>query len=349
MKNVLEKIRKTDIAQAYFLTSEENVAYATGFSGDSSQLLITECGSYFFTDSRYTLQAQKEIENSEIITTGAEDRYHKIAQLLHKEKVQLLGIEKDALSANEFEEISKEFAACSYIDVSQKLLLIRSVKTDEEIGYIKKAAKASEEALEELLPYIKPGVSELDIRAELLYRMFKKGMESAFDPIVAAGENSAFPHATPSNYRLANGDMLTVDFGCKYRGYCSDCTRTFGIGNIDVELKKIYDIVKVAQQRAVMHAKVGASTKSVDACARDYIAQQGYGSYFGHGTGHGVGLQIHELPVLNPRVDTKLEKNMVFTVEPGIYVPGLGGVRIEDTLVGGLGVLYQFTKDLIIL
>jgi len=347
--NPIKRIEELKLADGYLLTSEENVAWATEFTGDSSYALVTRKGTIFFTDSRYTLQAQKDVKDARVVETKQQDLYQTIYDAVRDAGVTTLGIEKSRMTVAEFAEMDRVFRMGEYVDISQSLLQLRSMKSEEEIRKIEKAARASEKALEGLLPLIKPGVCELDLRAELLYRMYKLGMDSAFPPIVAGGENSAAPHATPSGYRLRSGDLLTLDFGCKHEGYCSDITRTFAVGNVDEEKKKIYDIVKEAQQRAAAFAQPGCSAREIDAKARGWIEAQGYGRYFGHGTGHGVGREIHELPVVNPRSDATLEQGMVFTVEPGIYVPGIGGVRIEDTLVAGRGSLYTFPKDLIIL
>ncbi|MEA4853590.1 MAG: Xaa-Pro peptidase family protein [Christensenella sp.] len=345
---IIDRIRETETADAYLLTSVENVAYATGFTGDSSQLLISAYGEYFFTDSRYEELARNEISPSiEIISTGGANRVLAIASKLRD--CRRLGIEKQDVTIGVFEAYRDAFNEVEYIDLSQFLLTMRMIKSENEIEKIRKAARANEIALEETLPLIKPGISELDIRAELEYRMKKQGMDLAFSTIAAAGMNSAIPHATPSSYKICDGDFLTLDFGCRFEGYCSDITRTFGVGNIDGQRKKIYDIVKEAQQSAADAAQVGADTREIDFIARDLIHKNGYGAYYDHGTGHGVGRQIHELPILNPRFSYILEKNMVFTVEPGIYVPGIGGVRIEDTLVAGFGSVYTFSKELILL
>ncbi len=347
--NNITKIRNLGKADAYLISSVENVAYLTNFSGDCSQLLITADEALFFTDFRYVGQAQQEISDAEVIMTGGGDRITKMNEYLAGKGVKTLGIEKNNVTLKVFEGYQQIFESYSYADIANDLLAFRMIKTEDELSKIRKAAKANEIALNELLPLIRPGVSELDIRAEMEYRMQKQGMDLAFPTIVAAGPNSAFPHATPTDYKVRQGDFVTIDFGCKYQGYCSDMTRTFAIGNVDAEQKKIYDIVKSAQMSAAQAAVTGADTFTVDKTARDIIVQNGYGKYYDHGTGHGVGRFIHELPVLNPRESMRLEKNMVFTVEPGIYVPGVGGVRIEDLHIGGVGSLYEFTKDLILL
>jgi len=349
MTDKIGKISALDCADAYFLTSDINVSYATGFSGDSSQVLITKGRVWFFTDSRYTLQAEKDIDGAEIITTTAQMRIPAICDVLKKNNVSVLAVEKDFMTLNEFAGYDEKFAVRSYVDISDKVLRMRAIKGDGEIKKIMAAAKGNENVLEALRKTIKPGMTEFDVRAELVYQINIQGMECAFTPIVAAGKNSAIPHATVSDNIIKYGDMLTLDFGCRYEGYCSDVTRTFGIGDVDERLKKIYYIVKVAQQNALEAAKEEKRASKIDAAARDFITDNGYGEYYNHGTGHGVGLAIHELPVLNAASGDIIEDNMVYTIEPGIYVPGLGGVRIEDMCVGGKGNLYSFSKELVLI
>ena len=344
-KSVIE----SEAAEGYLITTPINVSYLTGFSGDSSELLITPNSIYLFTDSRYTLLAEKELQDVEIITTNSADRTKQIVKILKKNNIKILGIEKDDLTVNRYEKYKEQFVCKDFVDISELLLNLRAKKTPTEIECIKTAAKGNEYVLNRLIEIIKPGVSELDIKAELLYLIYKQGMESAFAPIIASGLNSAVPHAVPTDKTIKNDDIITIDFGCKYNGYCSDITRTFAVGDIDEQLKKIYHIVKDAQQKAVDYSKENGNAAEIDKIARDFISEQGYGEYFGHGTGHGVGMAIHEKPVLNPSANDLIEQDMVFTIEPGIYVPGLGGVRIEDTCIGNKGSIYTFTKDLIYL
>jgi Xaa-Pro aminopeptidase len=196
---------------------------------------------------------------------------------------------------------------------------------------------------------IRPDVSEIDIADEIDFQMNKMGLTPSFDTIVASGENGAQPHAVPSDRKLRSGDMITIDLGCKYAGYCGDMTRTFALGNISEDYKKIYEIVKNAQIAGVQAVEDGIICKNVDAVSRGMIQQAGFGEYFVHGTGHGVGTQVHEFPRINASSNTVLKRHMVVTVEPGIYIKNIGGVRIEDTVVVGGGNFYDFTKELIIL
>jgi Xaa-Pro aminopeptidase len=340
------KIRELGAARAYLLTSVENVRYVTGFTGDSSELLITEAGAYLFTDARYTEQAERDVDGAvEVVTTTAPERLRLIAKAMGR--ADRLALEREDVTLARFDGFSGVFGAGEYPDISAALLGMRAVKTESELALIRRAAAGNDVVLDEMTGRIHIGMSEMDVRAELLYQINRQGMESAFAPIVAAGLNSALPHATVTDYRLAGGDLLTLDFGCKYKGYCSDITRTFGLGNVDGERKNIYDIVKAAQQSALDAARPGAKAADVDAAARGVIESAGYGGYYRHGTGHGVGLRVHEPPVLNALSADKLEDGMVYTVEPGVYVPGLGGVRIEDMCIAGTGNVYSFSKEMI--
>jgi Xaa-Pro aminopeptidase len=224
-----------------------------------------------------------------------------------------------------------------------------AVKRPDEIAKLRLAAHFTQEVLQNVLPVIRPDVSEIDIADEIDFQMNKMGLTPSFDTIVASGENGAQPHAVPSDRKLRSGDMITIDLGCKYAGYCGDMTRTFALGNISEDYKKIYEIVKNAQIAGVQAVEDGIICKNVDAVSRGMIQQAGFGEYFVHGTGHGVGTQVHEFPRINASSNTVLKRHMVVTVEPGIYIKNIGGVRIEDTVVVGGGNFYDFTKELIIL
>ena len=230
---------------------------------------------------------------------------------------------------------------------------LRMIKTDDEIRTIRRAAEIADEAFSHILTFIKPGVTELEVSNELEFFMRRLGAsESSFDTIVASGKRSALPHGVATGKTIENGDMVTLDFGALYDGYVSDITRTVAVGEPTEELKKIYHIVLEAQMRACSALKPGMTGKEADAVARDYIKDHGYGEAFGHSTGHGIGLEVHEGPGLSFRSDTVLKPGMVVTVEPGIYVPGLGGVRIEDDVLiteDGCELLTSSPKELIIL
>lgn len=224
-----------------------------------------------------------------------------------------------------------------------------AVKTTEEIAKLRMAAGFTQQILVEILPLIRPGIAEIDIAEEIGCKMMRRGLEPAFDTIVASGENGAEPHAVPSGRKFRAGDMITIDLGCKYEGYCGDMTRTFALGFAADEFKIIYETVKNAQKAGLLAVSDGIICRNVDAVSRNIIAEAGFGEFFVHGTGHGVGREVHEFPRVNATSDVMLQKNMVITIEPGIYIPCKGGVRIEDTVVVGGGNFFDFTKELIIL
>ncbi|MGH2575633.1 MAG: M24 family metallopeptidase, partial [Ignavibacteria bacterium] len=226
-------------------------------------------------------------------------------------------------------------------------------KTVDEIAKIKKAIEITDKTFEKILKFIKPGMSELDISAEITYTQKKLGaLKDAFEPIVASGWRGALPHGIASDKKIAKGEMVTLDFGCVYDGFCSDMTRTIAVGEPPEELKKIYNVVLEAQLKSIESAKSNLSSKALDLVARDYITKKGYGDNFGHGLGHGLGIEVHELPGISQRADYTLKENSIVTIEPGIYVESLGGVRIEDDVLlneNGCEVMNKSDKELIIL
>ncbi len=224
-----------------------------------------------------------------------------------------------------------------------------AVKSTNEIEKLRKAAHLTQKILKDILPLVRPGVTETEIADEIAHQMDTLGLERAFDTIVAGGENGAQPHAVPSNRKFLKGDLITIDLGCKFEGYCGDMTRTFALGSVSEDYKKIYEIVKNAQIAGIQAAEDGIICRNVDAVSRGIISEAGFGEAFVHGTGHGVGREVHEFPRVNAASETVLKNNMVITIEPGIYIKNIGGVRIEDTIVVGGENFYDFTKELIIL
>ncbi len=223
------------------------------------------------------------------------------------------------------------------------------VKTPEEIALLRRAAHMTQQILREVVPLMRPGVTEIEIAEEIARKMRAMDTEPSFDTIVAGGENGAEPHHVPDNRRFAPGDLITIDLGCKYKGYCGDMTRTFALGHVSPDIKKMYETVKNAQIAGLVAVRDGIICKDVDAVCRKIIELEGWGGNFIHGTGHGVGREVHEPPRLNASSDVVLKNNMVVTVEPGIYIKGVGGVRIEDTVVVGNENFFDFTKELMIL
>ncbi|MEI6101818.1 MAG: M24 family metallopeptidase [Eubacteriales bacterium] len=226
---------------------------------------------------------------------------------------------------------------------------INMVKTPDEIEKLRQAALYTQQILREIVPQIRCGVSELEIAEEIAAKMKALGLEPSFDTIVAGGENGAEPHAVPGNRKFAEGDLITIDLGCKFQGYCGDMTRTFALGQVPPFYKKMYETVKNAQIAGLLAVRDGIICKDVDAVSRKIIELEGWGPNFVHGTGHGVGREVHERPRLNASSEVVLRNNMVVTVEPGIYIKGIGGVRIEDTVVVGGENFFDFTKELMIL
>ncbi|MBT3318815.1 MAG: aminopeptidase P family protein [Clostridia bacterium] len=350
----IDKLRsamKKTGADAALIASEVNVQYYSGFTGDSSQLLITQDEMLFFTDFRYTEQAQMQTSFN-VIETKGQTRLQQIFDSVKKAGAKTLGIDLDGVMYPSYKSYSKFIDEDKIIDLSAAVGVARCVKDDAEIAAITKGAQHNDKLFAKVCTMIEAGVTEADIKAELIYYMNKNGAEAAFDPIVASGSNSSLPHATPTSKKFVSGDFVTMDYGCKFGGYCSDFTRTVVVGKVDNEQQKVYDTVKTAGDLATKALAPGVKCSDIDAIARDYITSKGYGEYFGHGLGHGVGRNIHEAPSLNATGEIVLEAGMVITIEPGIYLPGKWGVRIEDLCViteDGYENLTAAPRDLIII
>ncbi|MEH7157121.1 M24 family metallopeptidase [Neobacillus drentensis] len=333
------------------ITSPFNRRYISNFTGTAGVVLISADKALFLTDFRYTEQATKQCQGFEIIKmTGPIPE--EVAAQAKKLGIQKLGFEEDYLTYSSFQLYDKEIEA-ELVPISNVIEKLRLIKTDAEIKILKVAADIADAAFKHILDFISPGKTELEVSNELEFFMRKAGAtSSSFDTIVASGYRSALPHGVASDKVIEVGDIVTMDYGCYYNGYVSDITRTVAVGEPDVKLKEIYEVVLEAQLRGMAGIKPGLTGKQADAITRDYITEKGYGEYFGHSTGHGIGLEIHEAPGLSMKSDVILEPGMVVTCEPGIYVPGLGGVRIEDdTLItkDHNEALTHSTKELIIL
>ncbi|MEH7107255.1 M24 family metallopeptidase [Bacillus sp. JJ1764] len=333
------------------VTSPFNRRYISNFTGTSGVVLISEEKAQFITDFRYIEQATKQCDGFEIIKFS-ESIPKEIAQQAKKLGIQRLGFEEEYMTFSSYNVYEKEVET-ELVPISGLIEKLRLIKTDAEIKILKEAADIADAAFKHILDFIRPGKTELEVTNELEFFMRKAGAtSSSFDTIVASGFRSALPHGVASEKAIENGDMVTLDFGAYYKGYVSDITRTVAVGEPDAKLKEIYQIVLDAQLRGMDGIKPGMTGKQADALTRDYITEKGYGEYFGHSTGHGIGLEVHEGPALSAKSDLVLEPGMVVTCEPGIYIPGLGGVRIEDdTLItkDSNEALTHSTKDLIIL
>lgn len=331
----LQKIRKKLAEKqldALLITNGYNRRYLTGFTGTAGAAIITETKALFITDFRYTVQANNQVKEFEIIKQ-AKTLTDEINKQLKNLKVKQLGIEDFDITYHQYLNFQEEFEI-KLIPVGDLVETLRLIKSDEEIEIMQAAAKIADDAFNHILNYIKPGRTELDVSNELEFFMRQAGATaSSFDTIVASGYRSALPHGVASNKTIEAGELVTLDFGALYEGYCSDITRTVAVGNVNDQLKEIYDIVLQAQLKGVKGVKAGITGHEADALTRDYITEKGYGDYFGHSTGHGLGMEVHENPRLAPGASVILEEGMVVTVEPGIYVPEVGGCRIEDDIV----------------
>jgi Xaa-Pro aminopeptidase len=333
------------------ITSPYNRRYISNFTGSAGVVLISAEKTLFLTDFRYIEQATKQCQGFEIIKiTGTIPE--EVAQQVKNLGIQKLGFEEDFLTYSSFKVYDKEIDA-ELVPISGIIENLRLIKTDAELKILKVAADIADAAFKHILDFLRPGKTELEISNELEFFMRRAGAtSSSFDTIVASGHRSALPHGVASDKVIEAGDIVTMDYGCYYNGYVSDITRTVAVGEPDTKLKEIYEIVLEAQLRGMAEIKPGMTGKQADAVTRDYITEKGYGEYFGHSTGHGIGLEIHEGPALSMKSDVILEPGMVVTCEPGIYIPGLGGVRIEDdTLItkDHNEALTHSTKELIIL
>ncbi|MDD6798728.1 MAG: aminopeptidase P family protein [Clostridia bacterium] len=330
-KTILKEID----ADAVLITDEYNIRYVSGFTGGEAVLYVSPSRRVLITDSRYTEAAGKE-SDFEVVEWNSSLRKEEIlAECIHDDKAETLAYEDNSMLCSEFNTFCSRLTEIKrWLPVGNALNDLRRVKTPQELEYMRRAESIGDEAFASLLKVIRPGMTELEVVAELEYQMRKCGGQgTSFDTIAASGLNSSMPHAVPCEKKLEKGDFLTLDFGCKYNGYCSDMTRTIVIGKADEKQKEIYNIVLRANLEAEQMLRAGLRGCDVDKAARDIIAEKGYGKCFGHGLGHSVGLFIHESPRLSPNDSTVLLPGMIETVEPGIYVPGFGGVRIEDMVI----------------
>jgi Xaa-Pro aminopeptidase len=326
----------------------ENRRYLTGFTGSSGYVLITEDKAWFITDFRYTQQAETQCLDYAIHLHNTEKP---LEVFLKESGVKKLAFEDNYATYQFFKNLSDKLPGVELVPAGESIEALRMIKSEEEIEKIGKAAAIADKAFEHILNYIQPGVTERAVALELEFYMKKLGASGlSFETIAASGIRSSMPHGVASDKCIEEGDFLTLDFGCIYDGYCSDMTRTVVVGKASDKQKEIYGIVLAAQESALKAIKEGKTGQEVDKVARDVISSRGYGEFFGHGLGHGVGLEIHEEPRLSATGVKTLLENMVVTDEPGIYLPGFGGVRIEDLVVvrkNGCVVLSKSPKHLI--
>ncbi|MBQ3533370.1 MAG: aminopeptidase P family protein [Oscillospiraceae bacterium] len=335
------------------LTGAANRYYATGFLADDEGgvALVTKKGNFFFTDMRYIEAAEAAVDNAAIGLVCREKGYVAwLNEALELSGAKVVGFEEEKLTVADF-RLYEEKLNCELRPATALMLQLRQSKGEQEIACMIGAQRIAEKAFRQLLQEIKPGVTERQLAARLQYLAISAGAEKmSFDTIVASGPNGSMPHAVPSDRAVQEGDFITFDFGCVYKGYCSDMTRTVAVGQVSEEMEKVYHIVLEAQQSGLEAARAGKTGREVDAAARDVIAAAGYGEYFGHSLGHSLGLEVHESPNANPGNDQPLPLHAVISVEPGIYLPGRFGVRIEDVVVleeGGCRNLMEMEKKLL--
>ncbi|EUJ40641.1 M24 family metallopeptidase [Brochothrix campestris] len=347
----IRQAMKSKAIEALLLTSPYNLRYATGFTGSTGIALITLEAAYFITDFRYTEQAAEECQDFEIVEQHS-SMYAEANKCLAQHQLATVHFESDFVSMTLYKTLQSTFTA-TLEPVSGVIEPLRMIKTPAEIAIVKQAIAISDQAFTDILNFIRPGVTEQEVSNELLFNMMRQGATGAsFDTIVASGHRSAMPHGVASNKVIETGDFVTLDFGCYYNGYVSDMTRTIAVGQPSAQLREIYDVTLAANEAVIQQIKAGMTGVAVDKIARDVISKAGYGDAFGHSLGHGIGLEIHEGPNASMKSTHVLQPGHIITDEPGIYLPGVGGVRIEDDILikeDGIEVLTQSSKKLLVL
>ncbi len=354
MKNLNAIYKKFQGVDAVVLHNPSNTFYLSGYQSDFAYVMLTSQGAFYFTDTRYTEEAASYVgDAAEVIPVTAREVYPVMRTFLDKVGAVKVGFENGYIVYDEYIKMKTAFAGKVLLGIDYTMANIRAVKSREEISLIKKAAAINDKAFLRVLKKVKEGVSEKQLACEMEYQMKKLGADGvAFETIVAFGNDSSKPHAHVSDKKLVAGMPITIDFGCKYKGYCSDITRTFAFGQPDSEFIKIYDAVLNSNIAGIEAVKAGVTGRHVDGVCREYLRNCGYEKYFLHGTGHGVGVDIHEAPTVNSSSEDVLKKNMIITVEPGVYIEGLYGARVEDLIVvenDGCSVLSRSDKKLLIL
>lgn len=331
----INRIVLPENADGALITSDINRRYFTGMKSSAGMLLIFKECAYLIIDFRYIEKARNTVKNCTVMEQ--ENLTEQINSLMKKHNAKSLAVESMDMTLSRMSFLEKKFPDIQFIksdELSNNIYDMRTIKSAEEIEKIHKAQEIAEKAFDEILGFISPGVTEREIALKLDSCMLENGAEGlSFETIALAGANTSMPHGVPGNYKVKNGDFVLMDFGAVYDGYHSDMTRTVCVGQSSEKMGKIYDIVLKAQLEALKKVKSGITGSELDGYARDIIDESGYGDFFGHSLGHGVGMEIHEFPTASSKSETILKENMVVTVEPGIYLPGEFGVRIEDFVV----------------
>lgn len=340
---------------AALIMSEENICYFTSFHSSNGYLVVTGEKSYFLTDSRYIEAAGNTIKTCDEILE-IKSMENDLVPLLEKLGIKEIKLESERITVSRYNEIKKLFSFAEVTcdgDLDKTVTDIRMVKSRDEVEKIIKAQRIAEKAFDHILTFIKVGKTEKEVALELEYFMLKNGADAlSFETIAVSGKNSSLPHGVPSDKKIESGDFITMDYGAVVDFYHSDMTRTVAVGEVSSKQIDVYETVLKAQLAGLDAVRAGVTGKDVDAVSRKIIADKGYGEYFGHGLGHGVGVEIHEMPLVNPRCTDALKEGYIITVEPGIYLPGQFGVRIEDMALvtaDGSENLTQCEKKLIVL
>jgi Xaa-Pro aminopeptidase len=347
-----QKFLKQENLDGFIVNRPISVRYLSGFTGSTAVLIIRSNDAYFLTDFRYKDQSRAQVKGAKIIITKTEviNELKDLPQF-HGKNLRY-GFETEYLTFFNKERLQNNLKGALLIPIRDFIEQFAIIKDPNEVEMIEKAAAITDKAFERILGYIRPGLRENEVRAELEYQMMVMGSEQpAFETIIASGHRSALPHGVATTKKIAKGDFVTFDFGAQVGGYVADFTRTIVIGKATERQKKIYNIVLKAQEAAIRKVKPGVEGKVLDKTARDIIEKAGYGKYFGHGLGHGIGIYVHSKPSLGKMSPDIMKKGMVFTVEPGIYLPGWGGVRIEDDVLvtaNGGRVLNHSPKKLLV-
>jgi len=355
MKNIekYKSLLETGEVDALLLTSEYNRLYAAQYSIAEGVAVVTKDGAYYFTDSRYIEAAENTLPGFTVRMThpGSSD-IERINEVIGEHTIKKLGFEESNMTYAMFLEFQHALHAV-LVPMQKKIDAFRASKEPWELELMRKAQEITDLTFAQLQKVICAGMTEKDLRAELIYRLYKNGAEGlSFDPIVVSGPNTSMPHGVPGERAIQEGDFITMDFGVLYEGYCSDMTRTVAVGYVTEEMERVYNTVLAAQLAGIAASKAGVPGCEVDGAARKVIADAGYGQYFGHGYGHSLGLEIHEAPNCNAANQTPMPLGAVCSAEPGIYLPGKFGVRIEDVVVfqeSGCQVLTHSPKNLIVI
>ena len=337
---------------AMLVTSAPGERYAVGFEGEG-WVLGSRDGAHYSTDGRYIEAARQQVTGAEIVLTERGQSHLALArEEIRRRGLKRVGFESGRVSADELGRW-KDSLPCELVAAQGLLDGLRAAKDEEELARMRQAQRITDEAFREILNFIRPGLTEQEVAARLVYELLRRGgRRVSFDPIVAAGANGSMPHAVPGETVIQPGMFVTMDFGCVYEGYCSDMTRTVAVGQPTDEMERVYHTVLEAQRAGIAAARAGVTGSEVDRAARQVIQQAGYGSFFSHSFGHSLGLEIHESPNASPSEQTVFPAGAVISAEPGIYLPGHFGVRIEDVLVlreGGCEDITQSPKKLIVL